>query len=268
MSRFVIGDIHGNHRGLLQCLERSHFDKEDDLLITLGDICDGYSGVYECVEELLTIKNRIDIRGNHDDPFVDFLNTGQHPWDWSQGGAGTVKSYINNYHGNDEPSYDEVITRDGKKVITSLNPMDIPVEHQVFFQKQVFKYVDDDNNLFVHGGFNRHLPISGQHKDVLMWDRDFWMQALSFATMPGNVTDHPYKFKMKDKFKEVFLGHTTVMNWKTTEPMNAANVWNLDTGAGFAGKLTIMEIDTHQFWQSDSGEELYPDETGRRKAKA
>ena len=37
----VIGDVHGNHRGLLQCLERSGFDKENDTLISLGDVADG-----------------------------------------------------------------------------------------------------------------------------------------------------------------------------------------------------------------------------------
>jgi Calcineurin-like phosphoesterase. len=64
---FVVGDIHGAHKALVQVLERSGFDKENDLLITLGDIADGWSEVYEVVEELLTIKHRIDIIGNHDE---------------------------------------------------------------------------------------------------------------------------------------------------------------------------------------------------------
>ncbi len=33
--------------------------------------------------------------------------------------------------------------------------------------------------------------------------------------------------------------------------MKAANVYNLDTGAGGTGRLTIMEVATKQFWQSD-----------------
>lgn len=45
--------------------------------------------------------------------------------------------------------------------------------------------------------------------------------------------------------------------------MNRCNVWNLDTGSGFSGKLTIMDIDTKEFWQSDFVRELYPNENGR-----
>ena len=46
-------------------------------------------------------------------------------------------------------------------------------------------------------------------------------------------------------------------------PMNRCNVWNLDTGGGWSGKLTIMDIDSMEFWQSDFLPTLYPNETGR-----
>jgi len=65
MKKFVVGDIHGNYKALLQVLERSGFNKEEDMLISLGDIADGWSQVSECVTELLKIKNLIVIRGNH-----------------------------------------------------------------------------------------------------------------------------------------------------------------------------------------------------------
>lgn len=41
MRKFVVGDLHGNYLGLMQCLEKVKFNKEEDLLISLGDICDG-----------------------------------------------------------------------------------------------------------------------------------------------------------------------------------------------------------------------------------
>jgi serine/threonine protein phosphatase 1 len=34
-------------------------------------------------------------------------------------------------------------------------------------------------------------------------------------------------------------------------------VWNIDTGAGWSGKLTIMNVDTKEYWQSDLISELY-----------
>jgi serine/threonine protein phosphatase 1 len=47
------------------------------------------------------------------------------------------------------------------------------------------------------------------------------------------------------------------------EPINKANVWNLDTGAAFTGALTIMDVNTKEFWQSDPLPSLYTDEKGR-----
>ena len=45
--------------------------------------------------------------------------------------------------------------------------------------------------------------------------------------------------------------------------MKAGNIFNLDTGAGWDGKLTIMDIDTLRYWQSDNVKTLYKDERGR-----
>ena len=47
------------------------------------------------------------------------------------------------------------------------------------------------------------------------------------------------------------------MNRKTNKPMKAANIYNLDTGAGHAGRLTIMDIESKKFSQSDPVSELY-----------
>ena len=75
MRTFVMGDIHGAHKALLQCLERSAFDRNKDTLIQLGDISDGFEGVYDCVEELLKIPNLIAIKGNHDEWLNTFIRT-------------------------------------------------------------------------------------------------------------------------------------------------------------------------------------------------
>jgi serine/threonine protein phosphatase 1 len=45
--------------------------------------------------------------------------------------------------------------------------------------------------------------------------------------------------------------------------MNAANVWNVDTGVAFYGKLTGMNVDTKTYYQSDLIRTLYPNEKGR-----
>ena len=42
MKTFVVGDIHGAHKALVQVLERSGLDRESDTLIVLGDVVDGW----------------------------------------------------------------------------------------------------------------------------------------------------------------------------------------------------------------------------------
>lgn len=249
---FVIGDIHGGDLALKQCLERCNFNFEKDVLISLGDIVDGWSRVYECVELLLKVKNLIAIKGNHDEWFTDFIDFGNHPG-LNQGGKATLISYCRALNKDWIDNYGIFNT--------SLLPEDIPVQHQLFFKNQLLYYKDEENRFFVHGGFNRHHSIEMIEKiepHSFYWDRDLWLAALSY----GNI-DIKYKFKIKDNFSEIFIGHTTTMNWKTDQPMKAANIWNLDTGAGFKGRLTIMNVDTKEYYQSDLVQELYPDEKGR-----
>lgn len=254
MRRFVIADLHGNHKGLMQVLEQSKFDFEEDMLITLGDIVDGYPDVWECVETLLKVKNLVTIKGNHDDWFLEFLTKGEHPISWHHGGKATVESYIGH-------SERECWVRPHLGGWSSnLTTFDVDKRHVEFFKNQKL-YVIIDDMVFVHGGFNRHYEIDKQGEEfIYYWDRDLWSQALSYST-----SSQMYPFKMKTPFKLVFIGHTPTINWGKTTPMQGANVINLDTGGGYkAGKVTLMNIDdVTQYFQSDKGETLYNYHTGR-----
>lgn len=258
MSRkFVVGDIHGAHIPLRQCLERCGFDKENDLLYTIGDICDGWPYVYECVEELLTIKNRIDIVGNHDKWFEHWLKTGRHPDNWRQGGAGTKVSYLRAAN---------LLNEWGEQ--RWLSPRDIPLAHQDFFNNQVLYFKDEQNRLFVHGGFYRFQRLTATENtnpDAFYWDRELWEEALSVHKLE--------KLTFKEQFSEIYIGHTQTTIWTKfkggfyhlvlpggdpkTAPMKADIIYNIDTGAGSDGRLTIMDIDTHEYWQSDLVNSIY-----------
>jgi serine/threonine protein phosphatase 1 len=142
---YALGDIHNNYRALKQVLKKAKFDYENDTLISLGDIVDGgVEGTYECVEELLKIKNLIPIKGNHDEWFLRWLNSGTHPDNWIQGGYTTARSYL------------KIIGKEDLKYfgyLTALLPSDIPLTHWKFFASQRLYYVDDKDRCFVHGGF-------------------------------------------------------------------------------------------------------------------
>ncbi|MDE1920711.1 MAG: serine/threonine protein phosphatase [Candidatus Omnitrophica bacterium] len=216
MKTFCIGDIHGAYHALLQCLERSRFDRKNDRLICLGDVCDRGVQVRECMDVLLGIPHCIYILGNHDVWALEWAREGKKPREWwDQGGARTYASY---------------------------GGAGMPEDHVRFLSKGLFYYVDR-NRLFVHGGFDPQSPLEETSREIFIWDRSLLEKArLTHSGSPG------YKF---GEFDEIFVGHTPTLNFGRTTPSQFCNIWALDTGAGWGGRLSIMDADTKEYWQSD-----------------
>ena len=250
MRKFVMCDIHGAHRALLQCLERSSFDYNNDLLIQLGDVTDGFDEVYECVEELLKIKNLVAIRGNHDEWFNQFCESGYHEQHWAQGGKGTVNSY-SKYSGK-KPNF---IASKFFGFTVNIEPSDIPEKHKAFFRDQQLYHIDADNNCFVHAGFNRYQSFYDQREEMYYWDRSLFIDAMEFEQLKTKISD--IKFEAVTHFNKIYIGHTNTIMWKTDKPITAANVVNMDTGAGWGGKLSMMDVGTNELFQSDTVTDLY-----------
>lgn len=234
----VVGDIHGAYKALVQCLERAGFKEDEDRLIILGDVCDGWAHVKQCIELLAWLPNVTYIIGNHDQWALNWMNTGHREDLWiGQGGVATIQSY-GGYYGDFE---------------------EVPEDHKKFL-RNAHLYVLEGDRLFVHGGLEIGTRIDENKPCDIMWDRGLLQRAVQNqriadkqGLIPKNLT--PYK--------EVFVGHTTTLIYGTTEPIHACEVWALDTGAGYRGKLTIMDVNTKEYWQSDIVKTLYPDEKGR-----
>ncbi len=222
MKTFVIGDIHGAYRALLQCFSRSHFSRSKDRLIVIGDVCDGYPEVRQCIDELLKIKHCDFIIGNHDMWALDWALRGDMPEIWtSQGGDRTIASY---------------------------NGGPIPKAH-IEFLKNGQLWLEINDQIFVHGGFNPDISLTSHNAQALVWDRVLLDTALKkHLNRCGHKMGH---------YRDIFVGHTTTELYQTLKPINVCNVWAIDTGAGWSGKLTIMDIDTKEYWQSDLTPYLY-----------
>ncbi len=216
----AMGDIHGNLTAYHQCMRRCRFENSFDTLIQLGDVSDRHPYTAEVVEELLKIKSLVAIRGNHDHWTRKWLLHGAIDRSWLEnGGFVTIKSY------------------------ERLNCAIDKEAHQSFFDsKQVDYFIDVENRLFVHGGFvHPKGPEFEVDSSLCYRDRSLLQNAFSVSTKPEILAN----------FTEIYLGHTPTLNWFQSEPMHIHNLWNLDTGAGTTGKLTIMDIDTKEYWQSD-----------------
>ena len=236
MRRLVLGDVHGAHRALLQVLERASYNPKKDELILLGDLTDGWPESAQVVDYLSKLPRVTWVLGNHDQFCLDWLSKGYTPHIWtSQGGKATIKSY----EGSTSKQRDK---------------------HLAFFLKTVPYHIDKDNNLFVHGGFNWHIPIEKQDVYSLTWDRNLF----AVAHMWQNATNKKQADYTVKAYKEVFIGHTTTSRSDPElRPVHVSNVWCLDQGAGWEGKLTCLDVVTKEFWQSDIVSTLYPEERGR-----
>ncbi|MCZ8089360.1 metallophosphoesterase family protein [Flavobacterium sp.] len=234
----VIGDIHGGYKALLQVIERAKVTT-DDILIFLGDYVDGWSESAETIDFLIDLRENnecVFIRGNHDVWCQNYLRVKEAPDVWlSNGGKSTVESYTS--------SFDKS-------------------KHLDFFMKMKDYHIDENNNLFIHAGFSSmHGPNKEHYSTNFSWDRTLWETAVAMDKhLKKNSELYPKRLLL---FNEIYIGHTPTLNYKVQSPMNKANVWNIDTGAAFTGKLSILDIHSKEFWQSDSLPKLYPNEKGR-----
>jgi serine/threonine protein phosphatase 1 len=243
MRTFVIGDIHGGLLALEQVMKKAEVTTEDTLIF-LGDYVDGWSQSPQVIDYLIDLKSKqkcICIRGNHDELLLSWFKTKTEEIDeemwFKHGGEATVLAYK-------KISEEKIQT------------------HIDFLESLEDYYLDDENRLFVHAGFTNLNGVVWEYFPKLFyWDRTLWESAL--ALDPKLKPEDLYYPKRFTIYKEIYIGHTPVTRIGKTVPVQKACVWNVDTGAAFKGSLTIMNVDTKEFWQSDPLNELYSAEKGR-----
>ncbi|MBS1662873.1 MAG: serine/threonine protein phosphatase [Bacteroidetes bacterium] len=238
---FVIGDIHGALKGLQQVIGRVR-PKKDDRLIFLGDYVDGWSQSRQVIDYLMQLDQQyscIFIKGNHDAWCEEWMRGDSPNPDWLlHGGLASMQSY------------------------TGISAADMRT-HLAFYDRML-PYYEEGKRLFVHAGFTHMRGPAREYSQMnFYWDRTLWEMALVVDKhIPKESLVYPKRLLLYD---EIFIGHTPTTNYDVEVPMNKCNVWNVDTGAAFMGRISAMDIDTKSFWQSDVVQLLYPGERGRNR---
>ena len=240
MRTLIFGDIHGGLKSLEQVLQLAKVAKEDKLIF-LGDYVDRYPESFGVIEKLISLSRTnecVFIRGNHDQWFLEFLQSDISNRIWSTtGGSETIKSYKGKGYSKIE-------------------------EHTNFLEKTSLYYTQN-NMLFVHGGFtNSNSIFKEPHESNFYWDRTLWESAsLLHEVLEYNreFVNIPKRFTLFDR---IFIGHTCTLNSGKDSPITCYNVTNLDTGGGFVnGRLTCYSLDDETYYRSDRMSQLYPDVT-------
>lgn len=236
----VFGDIHGGLKALHQVFERAEITIHDKLIF-LGDYVDGWSESPQVLNFLIELKKThqcIFLRGNHDELLQDWLENDTYNEMWkNHGGISTINAYLD---------------------VDAIEKQ----QHIAFLKSLKNYYLDNENRLFVHAGFTNLKGVTYEYfPKLLCWDRTLWEMALAIdPTIDPKSSFYPSRLTL---YKEIYIGHTPVTRIGETIPVQKATIWNMDTGAGFKGPLTVLDIATKNFWQSDFLPQLYPEELGR-----
>jgi serine/threonine protein phosphatase 1 len=242
MRTLVIGDIHGGLKGLVQLLQRAEVTNTDTLIF-VGDYVDGWSDSAQVIQfliELSTTNACVFIKGNHDVWCEDWLAFEIENSIWvDHGGKETIESY-------------EGFSKAQK------------MSHLDFFEGMPLYHIDNKKRLFVHAGFTSMHGVEREF-DIknFYFDRTLWEMVLTMdERIKKDSKIYPNRLK---HYSEIYIGHTPTIHFNQDKPMNAINVWNVDTGAAFTGRISALDIETKEVFQSDILKDLYPNEMGRNK---
>jgi serine/threonine protein phosphatase 1 len=206
----VIGDIHGYLNKLVQLMGMLGPYREDDLIVFLGDYIDRGPNSKEVVDYIIDLKKR------HSRTICLLGNHEMMFMDYLSQGKDKWSFLLN---GGIETLHSYQLTE-------TADEMEIPEGHMVFFNS-LLPYYETEDYIFVHAGLKIGVPLSEQRLDDLLWIR-------------GDFLEKNYDFG-----KLVIFGHSPF-----AEPLVTPWKIGLDTGAGYGGMLTALELPTFKFYST------------------
>lgn len=200
---FIVGDLHGCYNRLMNQLEELRFNRQEDLLISVGDLIDRGPQSLECLD--LIMENWfICVRGNHEQMAIDALS-GKNVNLWFHNGG----DWFNRL------DYDQEIL--ACALIAKAERLPYVIELETNDKKIVIAHADYPDNRYE---FDK--PIDPQKT---IWSRE------RFGAIGE---DNGSKIEGADAF---YFGHTPIQ--RKWSPFNLNYI---DTGAVFGNLLTIVQV--------------------------
>ena len=224
---YVLGDLHNNYKGLMQLFEKVNFNPKYDTLYFIGDLFEGSAkDSYECLNELSKITNLHACMGNHDLWVKEWITNNRINKSWLKAG--------------------------GAVTIDSLQKKDNHLELLNQYFTKVKYWFNYKEYFLCHAGFDTRKSVISQKEINFAINRSLWQKALV-----ADSQNKKLKFNFNNvpfDFQKVIIGHTPTTSHK---PEILSNIINIDTGSGSVGRLTLMDLNTHEYYQSDLIKKLY-----------
>lgn len=256
---FVVGDLHGCFAQLRTELEARHFDPQRDRLFAVGDLVDRgpqSDSVLETVEQY-GIKS---VKGNHEDVIVRW-----------HAGEEQALSLLGN---GADWLLDRADERDWVKAIAAYMAslpylIEIETEHGLVGIVHADSPVSDWNRLVADIERER---ADGKTRRKAIWSRTRWKAQQPHPSPSRNtlrslldkarhsVRGEAHVVGRIENVTAVIVGHTPVSAVTAKD-----NVINIDTGAVYGGKLTIMDLADLPQWIDVSPRSPVAEEPGWRE---
>jgi len=218
MRTLAIGDIHGHLRAL-DALLNSVGPKPDDRIVFLGDYVDKGPDVKGLLDRMVQLRER---------PNVVFLR-GNHD-----------EMLVHAYRNPPEFSVWECLA--GENALASYGGGDlrevigkIPSEHWSFLEETCRDYFETPEHIFVHAGIRAHVAPAEEDRERLLWT-----SLLTAASHHSGRT--------------VICGHSSQRSGHIAD---LGHTICLDTGITSGGRLTCLDVETLEFWQSTATGECF-----------
>ena len=210
---YVVGDLHGCYRLLMQELEKIRFNFEQDLLICTGDLVDRGSENLECIS-LLDQPWFSSVRGNHEEMCI----------------KGRDDVWIQDMHARNGGEWFYLLSTEKQDELSEIfSQLPLVIEIQLEDKKIGILHADIDIHDWNQFKTNiakgeRKIPGLTSAYTNALWGR-------------GRIRQHSKRYGTVKNIDEISLGHTIVKRHTQID-----NCHYIDIGSSYTQKLCIVKI--------------------------
>ncbi|MEQ1368445.1 metallophosphoesterase [Acinetobacter schindleri] len=210
---YVVGDLHGCYRLLMQELEKIRFNFEQDLLICTGDLVDRGSENLECIS-LLDQPWFLSVRGNHEEMCI----------------KGRDDVWIQDMHARNGGEWFYLLSTEKQDELSEIfSQLPLVIEIQLEDKKIGILHADIDIHDWNQFKTNiakgeRKIPGLTSAYTNALWGR-------------GRIRHHSKRYGTVKNIDEVYLGHTIVKRHTQID-----NCHYIDVGSSYTQQLCIVKI--------------------------